>query len=264
MPATNQDSYFFRQVLKEEAVAAASFIQAHGNGGFAYSLQSIVQHCATSFICQNTDNEWLGIIFTYQSPSDYSTAAIEGMVVKKDWRRQGIATFLMDEAGKYWKKNCIFHISVAALALPDEAIRLLLAGGFKAIVKTGYTEYKKRLLPDKICVNNRKMRPSMNTINGEVGEDTLFEYFQSGDIIWGTYGGGQVIRGVLLGKMERNGDISFQYMQHSKDGEVHTGTSHSSTEFLNDGRIILYEDWEWTGNRSGGGRSVIEEIKNQM
>lgn len=264
MPAANQNSYFFRQVLKEEAVEAASFIQIHGDGSFAYSLQSIVQHCATTFICQNTDNEWLGVIFTYQSPSAYSTAAIEGMVVKQAYRRRGIATFLVHEATLFWKKNCIFHLSVASLTLPQEAVQLLLANGFKAIAKAGYTEYKKRLLPDKICVHNRQMRPSMNTINGEVGEDTLFEYYQSGDIIWGTYGGGQVIRGVLLGKMERNGDISFQYMQHSKDGEIHTGTSHSNTEFLNDGRIILYEDWEWTGNRSGGGRSVIEEIKPPM
>lgn len=264
MPNVDPNRYFFRPVLKEEALTVANFLKEYADGGFAFSLQSIVQHASTIFLCQNTDNEWIGIIFTYLSPTDYSTAAVEGIVVKTGYRRQGIASFLMKEAALYWKKNCVFYVCVVSADLPTEAVKLLLAIGFKAIAKTGYTEYSKRLLPDKICVHNRRMRPTMNTINGEVSEDTLFEYFQSGDIIWGTYGGGQVIRGVLIGRMEHNGDISFQYMQHSKDGEVHTGISHSSTEFLNDGRIILYEDWEWTGNRSGGGRSVIEEIKNQM
>jgi hypothetical protein len=263
MPSPNQNPYFSRPVSKVEVTEVASFIEKNAEGKFSYSLQSIVQHCSTIFICQNIDNEWLGIVFTYQSPALYSTAAIEGMVVNTLHRRKGIATYLLDEAINYWKKNCIFHISIISNNISNETEKILLSKGFRALTYNGYTEFKKRIMPEKICVHNRQMRPSMNTINGEVGEETLFEYFQCGDIIWGNYAGGQVIRGVLLGKMDGNSDISFHYMQHAVNGEVHTGTSHSTTEFLNDGRIILYEDWVWTGNKSGGGRSVIEEIKPQ-
>lgn len=254
----------YRPLSKEEALLAHQFISEFSEGNFHCSLQSLIQHCHTILICQSPDNEWLGIAVTYLSPSAYSTAAIEGIVVKPLCRRQGFASLLLAETILFWKNKCVFNFSVIATQLPDGVARFLARAGFKPIDGPGFTQFTKKVLPQKICVHNRRMRPSMNTINGEVSEETLFEYYQDGDIIWGTYGGGQVVRGVLLGRMNRNGNIAFQYMQHSKDGGIYTGTSKSTTEFLNDGRIVLYEDWEWTGNRSGGGRSVIEEEKHPV
>jgi hypothetical protein len=117
-------------------------------------------------------------------------------------------------------------------------------------------------MPDRICLHNKRMRPQMNTANGQVSEETLFEYFQQGDFIWGTYSGGEVARGMLIGKMTPNRNINFHYLQMDRTGQVFGGTSHSTTEFLNDGRIVLYEDWHWTGNRSGTGSSIIAEVKD--
>ena len=102
----------------------------------------------------------------------------------------------------------------------------------------------------------------MNTSNGEVGAETLFEYSQKDDMIWGTYSGGLVKRGVLLGRMKPGGDLQFYYMQYNENGELNQGISTSTSEFLRDGRVILFEDWEWTGNKTGSGRSVIEEVKS--
>ena len=162
---------------------------------------------------------------------------------------------------QFASKRCVFKVEIEPPSPGSEIENLLTANLFRPLEKNGQTVYGVKLMPDKICLHNRKMRPSMNTINGEVNEETIFEYFQKDDIIWGTYSGGIIQKGVLLGRMARNGDIDFDYLQVNTGNEVNTGVSHSSTEFLNDGRIILYEDWEWTGNRSGGGRSVIEEIK---
>jgi hypothetical protein len=101
----------------------------------------------------------------------------------------------------------------------------------------------------------------MNTANGQINEDTLFEYFQDGQMVWGTYAGGDVLRGILIGQMNANRDIRFHYLQMDTQGQIHQGTSKSSTELLNDGRVVLYENWEWTGDKKGSGSSIIEEVK---
>ena len=249
---------FIRSLLKEEAGAATFFIQQNANDGYALSYSFCLHHSETIFICTDAAGEWHGIIATYLSPSERNKAVIESVVVAAKKRRVGIAGQLFAFILQYYKQQCVFNISMSMQKIPVALQALLTKFSFRPGNETTYT---KHLLPEKICLHNRYMRPRMNTINGEISEDTLFEYFQKDDVVWGTYSGGTILRGVLLGRMAKNGDINFQYLQLNNQNEVNTGISHSATEFLNDGRIILYEDWEWTGNRSGGGRSVIEEIK---
>jgi GNAT superfamily N-acetyltransferase len=252
--------YSIRAIQKQEAAHAHLFIKENADGQTAWSLQNCYHHASGIFVCEH-EGKWFGLIASYLSPANKGTAVIETMVVAETYRQQGIGTLLANYALAYWKHQCVFHISYMPEDASAAATHMLQKFNFKIVEKDGFKVFLLKQLPDKICMHNRVMRPSMNTINGEVGEDTLFEYFQKDDVIWGTYSGGTVVRGVLLGKMARNGNIDFEYQQISVNGDIYTGHSKSSTEFLNDGRIVLYEDWEWTGNRSGGGRSVIEEIK---
>jgi molybdopterin synthase catalytic subunit len=249
---------YIRPLLKEEAGTAVSFIQKNTGDDCIASLSFCYHHAQTIFISESASNEWQGIIITYLSPAGRHIAVVENIVIALASRRRGAATELLEYSLEYYKRQCVFNIHCSIAKASDAAENLLAKFSFTAC---GETAYSKHLLPEKICLHNRRMRPSMNTINGEVNEDTLFEYFQNGDVIWGTYSGGTITQGVLLGRMARNGDINFQYLQLNTNNELNTGKSHSATEFLNDGRIILYEDWEWTGNKSGGGRSVIEEVK---
>ncbi len=263
MPAIDNNGYFFRPLQKEESGIAASFISGHSDDCFTFSQQSLFHHSATTFVCHDPDNEWLGVIVTYTSPMAYSTAVIEGIAVHNQKRKQGIGCFLMEHVFHYWRHQCVYRISVIDNNVSEAFNKMLVKLDFKRSSGNGLPEFTKQLFPERICMHNRRMRPRMNTPNGEMNEETLFEYFQKNDTVWGTYSGGNVVRGLLLGHMSPNGDISFQYMQLGTSGEVSTGVSQSYTEFLNDGRVVLYEDWEWTGNRSGSGRSVIEEIKEQ-
>ena len=110
-------------------------------------------------------------------------------------------------------------------------------------------------------MQNRILQPTINTSNGEVSEDTIFEYRQNGAIVWATFSGGPVAMGVLIGKMVDNGDIEFYHQQIDLQGKLSTGKSKSSTEFQKDGRLVLYENWEWTGGRKGTGTAIIAEIE---
>lgn len=247
--------YAIRSLTKEEAGLATQFLQQHAGCNLGYSF--CYHHASTIFICVGDSSEWQGLIVTYLAPDDRNVAVIETIAIATGLSAT-ISDALLEHVLQYYKQRCVYTLRSDQEKPSDRFIALLERSSFKPL---GGSSYIKRLLPEKICLHNRRMRPSMNTINGEVSEETLFEYFQKDDIVWGVYSGGTVVRGVLLGHMVRNNDILFQYVQINSNNEVSTGISRSSTEFLNDGRIILYEDWEWTGNRSGGGRSVIEEIK---
>lgn len=237
---------------------ACHFIRDHAEAGYPVSPSFFHYHAPTIFVFQPAKSEWDGMIISYLSPLDRQTAVIEAVVVHSQKRRQGIGTALLGHMYKYYQPMGVYHLKSHPGPGQETTRKLLEKQQFKEENGQCYTRH---LLPERINLNNRRMRPRMNTINGEINEDTIFEYFQEEDIVWGVYSGGAVKHGVLLGRMAPNGDVNIQYIQLNTRNEVHTGTSHSATEFLNDGRIILYEDWEWTGNRKGGGRSVIEEIK---
>ena len=49
--------------------------------------------------------------------------------------------------------------------------------------------------------NGRIFRGRTNTDNGEVSGETRFHYFQEGDRLWGTYSGGSIVDGHLLGTL---------------------------------------------------------------
>lgn len=255
-------SFSVRSLLPTEARMASQFLENFADGHFGYPAISCHQHADTIFVCVGPAGEWAGLLVSYKSPRSYNRAVVEGAAVHHDFRRQGAARKLIEYATQYWLGQGVFQLAFMSPQF-DVAVKTWLEkSGFAFAVEEGLELYKKRLQPQKIWMHNRCMRPRMNTINGEVGEETLFQYFQQGQTVWGLYAGGDVQQGVLLGKMTANGDIDFNYMQVNQQGEMYSGASHAATEFLNDGRIIMYEDWAWTGNRSGEGHCVNEEIKD--
>lgn len=99
-----------------------------------------------------------------------------------------------------------------------------------------------------------------NTTNGEVGEETLFHYSQAGDIVWAEYAGGAIIKGFLIAKIVENNALDMRYEHINKAGELMTGKCYSTPEVLPDGRIRLYEKWQWTSGDMSAGESIVEEI----
>lgn len=61
--------------------------------------------------------------------------------------------------------------------------------------------------------NNKKFRPVQNSENGETTEDTIFEYKQIDNILTADYKGGEIIKGHLIGLVDKNGNIDMRYHQ---------------------------------------------------
>jgi N-acetylglutamate synthase-like GNAT family acetyltransferase len=253
--------YTIRQPSKADIPAITAFCNAHNLLGTQWHDLQTAQWIQSSWLCEKNNGELAGVLTTSASPSAYSTAILNDLAIS-DPSQAIIARLLLQACCHYWSQQCIRNLAGSSKLQSHHAIGSTFADmGFTTDQIEGISIIKKILNPERICLHNKKMRPTMNTANGQVNEETLFEYFQHGDYVWGTYGGGAVARGVLLGKMNANRDMRFYYFQLDHEGNLHQGNSRTSTEFLNDGRVVLYENWQWTGSKTGSGNSIIEEIK---
>ncbi len=108
--------------------------------------------------------------------------------------------------------------------------------------------------------NNKTFRPVQNSENGETTEETIFEYKQEGEILTSEYSGGQIKQGHLIGLVDKNGNIEMSYHQINTQGELMTGICFSKPEIMQNGKIRLYEIWEWTSGDHSKGNSILEEI----
>ncbi|MEX1020492.1 MAG: ACT domain-containing protein [Litorilinea sp.] len=121
-----------------------------------------------------------------------------------------------------------------------------------------------------INYDNRVFRAVTNSAAGEVGAATRFYYRQAGDLIWATYTGGAIRFGTLVGTVDGAGRLDFSYQHVNQQGIHMRGRCHSTPTYLPDGRLRLYEKWQWlldpdaTVSRVSGwgaaGESIIEEV----
>jgi hypothetical protein len=102
-----------------------------------------------------------------------------------------------------------------------------------------------------------------NSAGGEVSGQTVFHYEQDGSVLKARYSGGEVVSGVLIGKVYANGDLEFRYNHVNEDWSLRGGKCYSVPEVLEDGRIRLHEQWQWQDESSEKGTSIVEELKSE-
>ncbi len=108
--------------------------------------------------------------------------------------------------------------------------------------------------------NNKKFKTVLNSNNGETSEETIFLYRQKGNILTSEYQGGQIVKGHLIGLVDKEGNIDMRYHQVNDKGDLMTGVCNSRPEILSTGKIRLHENWQWTSGDKSFGKSIIEEI----
>ena len=108
--------------------------------------------------------------------------------------------------------------------------------------------------------DNKIFRPISNTDNGETSSETIFIYKQVGNILTSEYTGGKILKGHLIGLVNKDGEIDMRYHQVNNKGQIMTGICKSKPEILPNGKIRLHENWQWTSGDFSKGVSIIEEI----
>ena len=108
--------------------------------------------------------------------------------------------------------------------------------------------------------HNKKFRLISNSENGEVSDDMVFHYQQNGNILTCTYQGENIIKGHLIGLVDTKGNIEMRYHQINKNNELKTGVCQSTPTILKNGKIRLFENWQWTSGNNSKESSILEEI----
>ena len=108
--------------------------------------------------------------------------------------------------------------------------------------------------------NNKRFRSVSSTENGEITEQSIFHYKQKENVLTCEYLGEGIIIGHLIGLVEPNGNIDMRYHQINTKGQITTGICQSKPEMLANGKIRLFENWQWTSGDCSKGTSILEEI----
>ena len=112
----------------------------------------------------------------------------------------------------------------------------------------------------KFNLHNKVFAPVSNSSNGEVNGHTLFHYQQKGKLIFATYEGGEIVHGQIIGTIHPLGHLDLRYQHVNAEQEIMTGKCHTVPHLLEDGRIRLYEQWQWTSGDQSKGESIVEEL----
>lgn len=193
---------------------------------------------------------------------------ITRVYVLPEYQKKGYGTFIMKNieaqiCEKYDK--AFLDASLPAASLYEKL-------GFSTVkherypVENGvilaYEIMKKELheVSTHINYDGRKFIPKINSENGEVSEQTIFTYHQNGTLLWAQYSGGDILKGSLIGTVLSNGELDFVYHHMNRDMQVKTGKCHSVPNVLENGKIELSEQWEWTSGDYSKGESLIVEV----
>ena len=111
-----------------------------------------------------------------------------------------------------------------------------------------------------INYERKKFKSIVNASNGDVSSETIFHYRQQDNVAWAEYEGGGILLGHLIGTVNEQGILDMRYHHVNEQGELMTGKCTSVPQLLDDGRLRVYETWEWTCRDFSKGQSIIEEI----
>ncbi len=112
----------------------------------------------------------------------------------------------------------------------------------------------------KINYDKRIFKSVANSETGEVTSETTFYYHQKDNYVWAEYSGGEILFGNLIAQVFEDYSLEMRFQHLNKQGELMTGKCASTPEILPNGKIRLYEKWQWTSGDLSCGESIVEEI----
>ena len=108
-------------------------------------------------------------------------------------------------------------------------------------------------------LNNKKFAIIKNSANGEVDNETIFEYQQKGNLVTANYYGGTIKYGKIIAHMKGD-ELDVLYQCATIDEELKAGKAIAKISTVK-GKIKLSLNWEWLNNKNGDkGQSEYIEI----
>jgi len=111
-------------------------------------------------------------------------------------------------------------------------------------------------------LNKKRFRTSENK-SGLSSDETTFQYFEKNSVISGSYSGGSIVEGTLLGKRVADDKIELLYQCLTDSGELKAGESTGTLSINAGGLLEIRYDWQWLNGTRTGGESVYVEIPEE-
>jgi len=92
----------------------------------------------------------------------------------------------------------------------------------------------------------------------DVGTKTLLTVNQEGELIFGEYTGGKVVKGSFIAKLSPKNTFERYFHHYNDSGRLVSGKSLGSIEILRDGRVRLKESWDLDSHFSGN--AIYDEV----
>ena len=94
-------------------------------------------------------------------------------------------------------------------------------------------------------------------VDVEVNTETIFNFYQNGELIYAEYKGGKVKYGEIFGLVEHD-SVQFYYSQVNFEDGKNMGSSKDEIKLLANNKIQLIDSWEWK-SKPGKGLCIMEE-----
>lgn len=112
-----------------------------------------------------------------------------------------------------------------------------------------------------MILHNKKFIITENK-SGLSSDETIFHYFQEGNTITGTYKGGEIKEGFIVGKQTAENEIELLFQCITTNGDLKAGTSQGIISKNVEGELLLHFNWQWLNGDQSGGTSAYIELNN--
>lgn len=111
----------------------------------------------------------------------------------------------------------------------------------------------------EINFNNKTFSLIINSENGKVNKETIFEYKQKGNLVTADYYGGTIQYGKIIGVL-KDKQLNMLYQCLTTHNELKAGKAIAEIAFTENEKLKLKLKWEWLDNNEEKG--VSEYIEN--
>ncbi len=102
-------------------------------------------------------------------------------------------------------------------------------------------------------LEGKTFRAVSNSENGSINGDTEIRFSADGAFVVGSYSGGTVVTGHVLGKRLSDDEMDLLYQGGTLEGAIQAGKAHAVFKVDQQGHMYMYLDWQWlTGDKSKG------------
>ncbi|PWL40498.1 hypothetical protein DKG77_01700 [Flagellimonas aquimarina] len=108
---------------------------------------------------------------------------------------------------------------------------------------------------------NNKRFVTLNNRKGLASNETVFQYYQNGKTITGSYKGGAIVEGLIVGKQIGDNKIQLLYQCLTDQGELKAGQSTGIVLKNAENKLELKFEWNWINGTLTAGHSEYIEIE---